>query len=81
MADIARVLAAFQKFALSQIVNRSSDVTIDELFDDWRRLNPIDQEFLDSTRAIAASLRDLEAGETGRAAEVVLEELKSRVSR
>lgn len=78
MSDTATELAAFQHYAASRLDDAGSDLTIDELFDEWRLANPSDEELHDSSRAIAASLRDLERGETGRPAGQVLDDLRTQ---
>lgn len=78
MSDTATELAAFQHYATVRLGNGGSDLSLDELFDEWRQANPNADQLLNSTRAIAASLRDLENGETGRPAEEVLNELQSK---
>lgn len=78
MSSTATQLAAFQHFATARIADGPSDLTIDELFDEWRLTNPSEEELGKSTRAIAASLRDLDSGETGRSADQVLDELRAK---
>ena len=50
----------FAHFASEQVNRRGEGCPIDDLFDEWRVLNPPAEDWL----AIRASLRDMESGET-----------------
>lgn len=51
-----------QQFARERIDAGSSPHSIDELYDEWREAH----DSLEDSLAVAASLRDMEAGDTGR---------------
>ncbi|MBS0204658.1 MAG: hypothetical protein JSS49_17270 [Planctomycetes bacterium] len=55
-------LESFTKFARERIDAGNSRSSVDELYDEWREAHASHEDKL----AIAASLRDMEAGETGR---------------
>lgn len=74
MATSEHEIDSFSEFAKSQLNNRGSDVSLDELFDEWRIANPPPDDAL----AIKASLRDMENGETGRPFEEFADEFRKR---
>ena len=59
---ISDLIESFAQFARGQVTQRGENVSIDELFDEWRVLNPPPEDW----SAIRASLRDMESGDTGR---------------
>ena len=64
----------FSEFAKTKLKDRSTDVSLDELFDEWRTLNPPSKDAL----AIQASIRDMENGETGRPFKQFADEFRKR---
>lgn len=56
------LIESFAQFARAQVRQRGENLPIDELFDEWRILNPPPDDW----PAIRVSLRDMESGETGR---------------
>ena len=56
----------FRKFVLNQFKPGEQSPSLDELFDQWRLNNPMEEESNSDLVAIAASLRDLESGRVGR---------------
>jgi hypothetical protein len=60
-------IEGFRTFALDQLRNGGSDLTVDELYDRWRLECPSTDELQDDVLAVKASLRDMESGQTGRA--------------
>ncbi|QDU38622.1 hypothetical protein Mal4_29510 [Maioricimonas rarisocia] len=73
MSSLFEQLQAFTEYARSRIDAGAKPESIDELFDEWREseLSSVD------AHAVAASLRDMEQGETGRS----LEEFRKDFSR
>jgi len=69
MSSLLEQLQAFTEYARARIDAGANPESIDELYDEWRtsELASVD------ARAVAASLRDMEQGETGRS----LEEFKA----
>lgn len=55
----------FAIFALQRIEAGERDLTIDELFDQWRAENPSDQQFAENVAAVQASMQDYKDGERG----------------
>lgn len=51
----------FAAYAKTRLANETRPLSLDEIYDDWRTENPPAD-----AAAIAASLRDMHAGETGR---------------
>ena len=68
----------FHRFASKERTN--TDYTLDELYDRWRIENPTDQEHRENVAAIAASIRDMEAGDTGTPAKEVVRKLREKFS-
>lgn len=62
MTTIQKELESFTKFARERIDAGRSPQSIDELYDEWREAHAS----LEDKLAVAASLQDMEAGETGR---------------
>jgi hypothetical protein len=74
MATSEHEIESFSEFAKSQLKDSRSDASIDELFEEWRTLNPPSEDAL----AIQASIRDMENGETGRPFEEFAAEFRKR---
>jgi hypothetical protein len=64
----------FTMFAKARIVSGVSANSLTELLDEWLMNNPPDDDRL----AIQASLRDMEAGETGKAFDEFAAEFRAR---
>jgi hypothetical protein len=65
MSTTEHDIASFTNFALQKIESGQSDLTIDELFDQWRIKNPSDELYEENVAAIQASIKDFKAGERG----------------
>ena len=74
MATSEHEIDSFSEFAKSQLNDRGSGVSLDELFDEWRIVNPPSEDAL----AIQASIRDMEKGKTGRPFEEFAAEFRGR---
>ena len=74
----ARQIDDFRSFALKQMGYGGCESTIDELYDRWRLECPNDDELREDVSALKASLRDMEAGETGRPIEEFSRDFKAR---
>jgi hypothetical protein len=70
-------LEQFRVFVLHRLNHGTEQHSIDELYDEWRIKNPTTNETEIDAKAIAASIRDLESGITGRPMEEFLEEFKT----
>jgi len=65
-------LQSFNQFVHEHL--QSGEHSIDELFDEWRSINPADED----VRAIAASLRDLDNGVQGEELEDFINNFRKR---
>ena len=65
MSTTEHDIASFTNFALQKIESGQNDLTIDELFDQWRIENPSDELYAENVAAVQASIRDFKAGERG----------------
>jgi hypothetical protein len=65
MSTTEQDIASFTNFALQKLESGRNDLTIDELFDQWRIENPSDELYAENVAAIQASIRDFKAGERG----------------
>ena len=65
MATAEQDLSSFTDFARQQIAAGQLDLTIDELFDQWRAENPSDEQYSEDVAAISASIQDYKRGERG----------------
>ena len=74
MATTEHEIESFSKFAKSQLENRGSDTSLDELFDEWRIQNPPSEDL----KAIQSSIRDMDNGETGRSFDDFSAEFRKR---
>ncbi|MGH7200336.1 MAG: hypothetical protein ACREJB_07000, partial [Planctomycetaceae bacterium] len=50
----------FRSFALEQLGNGGSGLSVDELYDRWRIEHPADEELRKDVLAVKAALRDME---------------------
>lgn len=74
MTSIQQELESFTKFAAAKIQAGVSASSIDELYDQWREVHASPEDAL----AIAASLRDMATGETGRGFNSFAEDFRQR---
>ena len=58
MSTTEHDIASFNNFALRKIESGESDLTIDELFDQWRIESPSDELYAENVAAIVWALRD-----------------------
>lgn len=65
MATAEQELASFTSYARQIIDSGQRDVSIDELFDQWRAENPSDEQYAENVAAIQASIEDFKNGERG----------------
>jgi hypothetical protein len=65
MSNTEQDIASFAQFALQRIESGERDVTIDELFDQWRLENPSDEEYAENVAAVRESIREYQSGERG----------------
>jgi hypothetical protein len=65
MSTAEQDLSNFSLYAHQQIAAGHHDLTIDELFDQWRAENPSDEQYAENVAAINASIEDYKNGERG----------------
>jgi hypothetical protein len=65
MTTTEQDLASFASFARQKIEAGEDELTIDELFDQWRLENPTDEQYAENVAAIQAAIRDYKAGDRG----------------
>lgn len=65
----------FRAFVLGR-ARLGEQLSIDELYDEWRVRNPSSSELNANAKAIDASLKDLDSGEQGRDVSEFLDEFK-----
>lgn len=69
---------SFHRFATEQLQNGGKDKSVDELYDQWRFENQSPEEFEENVAAIQGAIDDMNAGDTGRDAEEVIAEVRSK---
>lgn len=67
-------IESFTRFAKEKVDQEGNELSIEDLFDEWRILHPP----MDDLLAIKASLRDMENGETGRSFDDFAKEFRQR---
>ena len=65
MTTTQQDLDSFTSFARQRIESGQRDLSIDELFDQWRAENPSDAEYAENVAAINASIQDFKNGDRG----------------
>jgi len=68
----------FYQFATERLENGSADLTMDELYDEWRIKNPTPEEFAENVAAIQAAIDDMNNGDKGRDAREISRELREK---
>jgi hypothetical protein len=58
MTQIADQIDPFRAFSLAYLNSEAKEMTIDELYDEWRLMNPAPVQINDDKNAVSASLRD-----------------------
>lgn len=71
---------SFHRFAIEQLASGGSDKSIDELYDQWRYENLTPEELAENVAAIQAAIDDMKAGDTGRDAAQVEQELRDELN-
>jgi hypothetical protein len=65
MATAEQELASFTSFARQVIDSGQRDLSIEELFDQWRAENPSDEQYTENVAAVQASIEDFKQGQRG----------------
>lgn len=72
-------LNAFHRFAVTTIADRGAG-SLQELVDLWEIENPDSQLHVENVAAVRAALRDMENGDTGRPAHLVIDEMRAELT-
>lgn len=72
-------LNAFHRFAATTLASRGVE-TLQELVDLWELGHPAPQLHAENVAAIRAAIRDMENGDTGRPAHLVVDELRGELA-
>jgi hypothetical protein len=65
MSTAEQDINSFANFALQKIESGEQNLSIDELFDQWRAENPSSEQFAEDVAAVQASMQDYRNGERG----------------
>ena len=71
---------SFYRFATEQLASGDSEKSIDELYDQWRYENLTPEELKENVAAVQAAIDDMNAGDTGRDAARVEQELRDELN-
>ncbi|MEJ7590062.1 MAG: hypothetical protein WKF77_00785 [Planctomycetaceae bacterium] len=78
MPTSSQELQSFQQYATARLQNGGALLELDQLFDEWRNLNPDPKQLSEDAIAVRASLRDIERGETGLPVEDAVREIRAK---
>lgn len=81
--SIQEQLESFYRFAVGQLKDGVSPLSMDELYDAWKCQQLSKDELSVSVAAVQSALNDMENGDTGRPLDEVIAEIRanSKVSR
>ena len=71
---------SFYRFATDQLASGGSERSIDELYDQWRYESLTPEELKGNIAAVQAAIDDMNAGDTGRDAARVEQELRDELN-
>jgi hypothetical protein len=69
-------LDAFHQFAQGKLAGRGAE-SLHELVDIWEHEHPTAEHHAQNVAAVQAAIRDMDNGDTGRPAKMVIDELRS----
>lgn len=78
MKATEELIESFRSFALQRLERGDAELSIDELYDCWRRENTDQEQVREDLLAVQASLRDMERGERGRPFDEFASEFRTR---
>jgi hypothetical protein len=78
MATTTQELQSFYRYAEQRLHNGGSELSLQDLFEEWRASNPTPEELHTNVLAVRAALRDLDAGEKGQSIEGFVTEFERR---
>jgi hypothetical protein len=70
----------FSRFAVEQLNSGGAALSMDELYDLWRRQNPDPDEYTENVAAVNAAIHDYKAGDRGRPAGELSRELRGNLN-
>jgi uncharacterized membrane protein len=79
MAITSDDLKAFHDFAVAKLANRGAE-SLQELIDLWEMEHPLPALHQQNVAAVRAAIRDMENGDAGRPASVLLDELRAELA-
>jgi hypothetical protein len=79
MALTTHDLNAFHQFAEAALANRGVE-TLHELVELWELEHPVPTLHSENVTAVRAAIRDMENGDTGRPARMVLDEMRAELA-
>jgi len=77
---IQEQIDSFYRFVTEQLASGGSEKSIDELYDQWRHENLTPEELEENVAAVQAAIDDMNAGDTGRDASRVEQELRDELN-
>jgi hypothetical protein len=69
---------SFASFATHQLNQVGADVSLDEIYDQWRSQNPTESDLIASVSAVRLALMDMKAGDSGTPATEHLARLRAK---
>jgi hypothetical protein len=78
MSATTQELQSFYQFAEQRLRNGGREVSLDDLYGEWRASNPTPEELETNVRAVRAALRDLDAGEKGQPVDEFIADFERR---
>ncbi|HUG94102.1 MAG TPA: hypothetical protein VML55_24945 [Planctomycetaceae bacterium] len=70
----------FHEFAARQLDNGGSELSLEQLLDLWRIENPAPDERSENVAAIRQAVDDMDAGDVGEPADVVIQEVRESLN-
>jgi hypothetical protein len=70
---------SFSRFAAEQLDRSGAALSMDELYDLWRRENPDPDAYAENVAAVNAAIQDYKAGDRGRPAGELSRELRGQI--
>jgi hypothetical protein len=78
MSSVSDDLQSFSQFVELNLRTKNNVKSLDDLYAEWRARNPSPEQLEKDIRAVRASLRDMEAGDTGRPIEQFIAEFRQK---
>ena len=78
MPTSTQELQSFQQYAAARIQNGAVMLELDDLLDEWKHQNPDPKQLQEDVLAVKAALQAMASGDTGRPAEEVVREIRTK---